>query len=139
MGVLAGADMTPEAALTKLSYILASNSATPREDMRRNLRGELTVPIIFSHHVTTARDSLLGYLAMLKPDKSKHEIEKLIVPVILKDSIVNGDLEGSKRVLDLYGGYVNIKDGNDISPLKHARNNGTKEIIDELFNRGAIE
>ena len=46
-GVIPGADMTPEAALTKLSYVLSKDEwdlDTKRQMMMTSLRGELTVP-----------------------------------------------------------------------------------------------
>jgi 60kDa lysophospholipase len=53
-GVVAGADMTTEAALTKLSYLLALPNATPESvtrEMSVSLRGEMTenARTIFSH------------------------------------------------------------------------------------------
>ena len=45
VGVISGMDMTVEAALTKLSYLLAGKLTTEqiKEEMKKNLRGELTL------------------------------------------------------------------------------------------------
>eukprot|EP00842_Homolaphlyctis_polyrhiza_P000206 jgi/Hompol1/1186/HPOL_005530-RA len=47
IGIVPGADMTPECALTKLSYLLAkySDVSICRKLMRDSLRGELTIPV----------------------------------------------------------------------------------------------
>ena len=44
MGVVSGMDMTAEAALTKLSYLLATHDSPDqvRRIMKQNIRGELT-------------------------------------------------------------------------------------------------
>jgi len=43
-GVISAGDMTPEAAYTKLAWLLATRRATAREVFQQNLRGELSPP-----------------------------------------------------------------------------------------------
>ncbi|KAE8219139.1 hypothetical protein CF319_g7112 [Tilletia indica] len=69
IGVVAGGDMTPEAALAKLSYLLAKpelSTAQVRELMGRSLRGELTVrsaPVFAAREIEAG--SVSGLLARI--------------------------------------------------------------------------
>lgn len=83
-GVVAGQDLTSEAALTKLAYLLALPNATPESvsrDMSISLRGELTL-----HSQTAFRH----------PDGVISEQARILTA--LGYAIANGDLDQVKEV-----------------------------------------
>jgi lysophospholipase len=69
-GIVPGHDLTTEAALTKLSYLLALPDMTTEEVTRRMsvpLRGEMTATtnVLFSHSQTSSKDSRHAHLSRL--------------------------------------------------------------------------
>lgn len=78
VGVVAGADLTPECALTKLAYLLSKPELSRqqvRELMGRSLRGELTARSPSTGHAHLGRSSMSDLLAKIlqKPSEPQDE------------------------------------------------------------------
>ncbi|CAD6919084.1 unnamed protein product, partial [Tilletia laevis] len=107
IGVVAGGDMTPEAALAKLSYLLAKpelSTAQVRELMGRSLRGELTVrsaPTFAAREVEAG--SVSGLLARIlgrRPTTNTDGVEEV-------DGDADADGDGKREAVGGVGAMQN--------------------------------
>ncbi|XP_065324330.1 L-asparaginase 1-like isoform X2 [Gordionus sp. m RMFG-2023] len=139
-GVIAGFDMTPEAALTKLSYVLAKDEwdiETKKKMMSSNLRGELTIKC---QDKLILRDfEFLNAIANSLNLSTSPEIKDLqisLFPLLLCLAALSNDVKTMEMLLEK-GGNVNMADYDKRTPLHVASSQGNLTIVNYLLEKGA--
>lgn len=140
-GVIAGLDMTPEAALTKLSYVLAKSDwdyDTKKRMMMRNLRGEMTVVGQEDEGENQELDvvSAISRALQLSSSDDVERIRDLLVPTLFFTAVSNCDI---KRLEEIFsnGAEVNLLDVSGWSALHMAACDGIAEVVTWLLQHGA--
>lgn len=141
-GVVSGMDMTVEAALTKLAYLLSQSDISTeiaRRLMQTNLRGELSETADEERPSIRERifaDAVARVLSHGKTLGSDPEIEKALFPVLMCAAAGRGDIDALQRLLSA-GADPDQSDYAGRSAVHVAAANGQLETLSFLSDTGA--
>ena len=142
IGVCSGFDMTPEAALTKLAYLLSQSDVAVSEiegHMTRDLRGELT-DRRQNDRVSFQEQGFIDAVAkVLAQGESPHvsaEVADALFPVLMCSAASQGDMEAIERMVH---SRVSVDSGDydGRTALHLAAAEGQLEVVDYLLSEGA--
>uniref|UniRef100_A0A9J2Q7E8 asparaginase n=1 Tax=Ascaris lumbricoides TaxID=6252 RepID=A0A9J2Q7E8_ASCLU len=138
VGVISGADMTIEAAMTKLMYVIGHDEwdlTTKRKMMQHNLRGEMTI----TRSETLQDLEIIPRLAQFLRVSSSEEVQLLrnaLFPPLLCHAARNGDVELLEN-LRQSGALLSAVDYNGRTPLHVAAAAGHTNVVLYLLKYGA--
>jgi lysophospholipase len=140
-GIVPVGDITTEAALTKLSFLLAQSNLTPGEvriKMAENLRGELSPPEHESYSFrNTAFVKAVAVAMKETTDAVNKNIACALTPIILCTYAYENQSERIEELLQEKGSDPNVVDYDGRSAMHLACASGNLETLDVLFKYGA--
>lgn len=141
VGVIPGCDLTPEAALAKLSYVLGKTHLSleqKKQMLYENLRGEMTVSATGAK--ISLRDSkFIQVVARSVGVSCKEELEAVrdaLTPALACAAAKTGDINALEAIRDM-GGNMSSEDYDGRTPLHVASCEGHYNVVQYLLNNGA--
>ncbi|MEE2789242.1 MAG: asparaginase [Myxococcota bacterium] len=142
IGVLSARDMTPEAALTKLAYLLSQDDVakeTCRGLIGKNLRGELTDAHAnqrLSIQETAFVEAVAKVIGQGDTFGVSDEVGRVMYPILLCSAASRGDIEALERMIASHAN-VDVGDYDGRTPLHLAAANGQLDAVRLLLHHGA--
>ncbi|XP_070578623.1 L-asparaginase-like isoform X2 [Ptychodera flava] len=141
-GIIPGSDMTTEAALTKLNYVLSKDELTlqeKRDMMATNLRGEMKVAQGDQSKLALSDSEFIRAVANTLRIASSEEVQAIsncLFPSLLCAAAKVGDIKLMSE-LKKQGGELSMSDFDGRTPLHIAACEGHYEAVQYLLENGA--